>query len=45
LQYKNALDLAKERGMDTEEISRLPNLAFVARNVQSGGELRGRIRL
>jgi hypothetical protein len=45
LQDKNSLDYAAERGMDLEEISQLPNLAFVARNVQSRGELRGQIKL
>lgn len=45
LQDKNPLDYAQERGMDRDEISQLPDLHFVARNVQSRAELRGKIKL
>src|ERR1044071_2725383 len=33
------------RGFDSQEISRLQPLEFVSRNVASGGELRGRIKI
>lgn len=39
------LEMPKKRGMDVEEIPKLPDLAFVARNLDSGGELRGRIKV
>jgi len=43
LQSPRALDLVKEYGFDPDEVSALQPLQFVARNLDSGGELRGRI--
>jgi hypothetical protein len=40
-----ALEWAKARGFDAAEITALPTLQFVARNLDSGGELRGRIEV
>jgi len=39
------LELPRSRGMDAEEIGALPDLAFVARNLDTGGELRGKIKV
>jgi DNA helicase HerA-like ATPase len=46
LQSPPALDLRKKYyGFDPEEVSALQAMQFVARNLDSGGELRGRIKL
>jgi len=46
LQSPAALDLVKKTyGFDAEEVSNLQPLQFVARNLDSGGELRGSIKL
>jgi hypothetical protein len=45
LEDDNALDFAKQKGMDVEEIRRLPDLHFVARNLKTRGELRGEIAI
>ena len=37
--------MPKERGLDVEEIKALPDLHFVAPNLDSGGNLRGAIEL
>ncbi len=44
LGFDRSLDLLAERGMNTAEIAALPMLGYVARNLQSGGELRGQLR-
>lgn len=43
LQGLNALERVSEMGADTDEVSALPMGSFVALNVDSGGELRGRL--
>ena len=43
LQGLNALERVKELGADTAEVTALPMGAFVAVNVDSGAELRGRL--
>lgn len=43
LQGENALKRVSDLGADVEEVSQLPNGAFVAVNCDSGGELRGRL--
>jgi len=45
LQENNALEKAGEYGFDLDELKSLPDLQFVARNLDSGGELRGRIKV
>jgi hypothetical protein len=46
LQSRPALDLVEKYfGFDGEEVSNLQDLQFVARNCDSGGELRGKIKL
>ena len=40
-----ALDKAEGYGFNREELRTLPDLAFVARNLDTGGELRGKIEL
>ena len=45
LQEDNALARAKEHGFDLDELNGLPDLQFVARKVDSGGGLRGRIKV
>lgn len=45
LHGEKSLIWAESRGFDRAEIEALPQLAFVARNVDSRGELRGRIKL
>jgi hypothetical protein len=39
------LEMPRDRGFDIEEIRRLPDLHFIARNLDSGGELRGRLKV
>jgi hypothetical protein len=43
LQSQAALDCVENYGFNRDEISRLPEFHFVARNLDSGGELRGQI--
>jgi DNA helicase HerA-like ATPase len=43
LQGENALKRVADLGADVAEVSQLPNGAFVALNVDSGAELRGRL--
>jgi len=45
LQQDKALEKAAEYGFDVEEVKALADLQFVARNLDSGGELRGRIKV
>jgi len=45
LQQDKALEKVAEYGFDAEELKALPDLQFVARNLDSGGELRGRIKV
>jgi len=40
-----ALDFAEEYGFARAEVSALAPLQFVARNLDSGGELRGRVKV
>ncbi|HPC60528.1 MAG TPA: hypothetical protein PKX23_07720 [Verrucomicrobiota bacterium] len=44
MQFLRALELAAAHGFDPEELRGLSAVWFVARNLDSGGELRGRIR-
>jgi hypothetical protein len=39
------LEMPRDRGFGIEEIRRLSDLHFIARNLDSGGELRGRLKL
>jgi len=45
LQQDKALEKVAEYGFDTEELKGLMTLQFVARNLDSDGELRGRIKV
>jgi len=45
LQSRTALKMIADYGFNGEEVASLPALQFVARNMDSGGELRGRIKL
>jgi len=45
LQLDRALEKVVEYGVDAEELKALPNLSFVARNLDSGGELHGKIKV
>jgi hypothetical protein len=45
LQGDRCLDWAENYGFNREEVSTLPVLSFVARNQDTGGELRGRIKV
>jgi hypothetical protein len=45
LQQDKALEKVAEYGFDAEELKALSDLQFVARNLDSGGELRGRIKV
>jgi hypothetical protein len=45
LQSGPALDVVESYGFDREEVSGLEAMQFVARNLDSGGELRGRIKV
>jgi hypothetical protein len=45
LQSEGPLSFAKEFGFDLDEVRALAPLQFVARNMDSGGELRGSIKL
>jgi hypothetical protein len=45
LQAEGPLSFAQEFGFDPAEISQLAPLYFVARNMDSGGELRGQIKV
>lgn len=45
LQGEKSLDFVKGYGFNPDEISKLDPLHFVARNLDSGGELRGRIKI
>ncbi len=45
LQGEGPLSFAEEFGFNRDEIANLDRLQFVARNMESGGELRGRIPL
>jgi hypothetical protein len=45
LQQAKVLEKAGEYGFDAEELKALPDLQFVARNLDSGGERRGRIKV
>jgi hypothetical protein len=40
-----AFDWPKSKGFKMEEVAALPTLRFIARNVDSGGELRGAIKV
>lgn len=39
------LEMPRDRGFDQEEIRALPDLQFISRNLDSGGELRGRLKV
>ena len=41
----NCLDMPKRRGFDVEQIKTLPDLHFISRNLDSGGELRGALKV
>lgn len=43
LQMDNALEKVAHYGFESEDLKNLPNLSFIARNLDTGGELRGRI--
>lgn len=45
LQQPKALDFAAEAGLSRDEVANLQPLAFVARNLDSGGVIRGRLKL
>jgi hypothetical protein len=45
LQGEKALNVVESYGFEREEVGNLAPLQFVARNLDSGGELRGRIKL
>jgi hypothetical protein len=45
MQFPRALEFAAAYGFDPAELRGLPALSFVARNLDSGGELRGRIKV
>lgn len=45
LQMDNALEKVAQYGFDPGELKSLPDLSFIARNLDTGGELRGRIEL
>jgi len=45
LQFDRALDWASGLGFSPAEVASLPALRFVARNLDSGGELRAEIRV
>jgi hypothetical protein len=45
LSDKNCLAMPDERGFNVEEIKALPDLHFISRNLDSGGELRGAIKV
>jgi DNA helicase HerA-like ATPase len=45
LQSRLALDVVESYGFERDEVSGLEPMQFVARNLDSGGELRGRIRI
>jgi hypothetical protein len=45
VQFDRALEKAREYGFDAEQLKSLPDLTFVARNLDSGGELRGKIKV
>jgi hypothetical protein len=45
LQSPKTLDLVEDYEFDRDEIANLQPLQFVARNMDSGGELRGAITL
>ena len=45
LQQDKALEKAAEYGFDVDEVKALPDLQFVGRNLDSGGELRGQIKI
>jgi hypothetical protein len=45
LQSEKQLAFAREMGFDAEEVARLGPLQWIARNIDSGGELRGTIKV
>ncbi len=45
LQHTRALEVVAEKGFDPSEVASLEPRQFVARNLDSGGELRGTIKL
>lgn len=45
LQEGNALEKVSEYGFDPEELRALPDLHLIGRNLDTGGELRGRIEI
>ena len=45
LQAKAALDKVAEYGFSPDQVKQLPDLCFIARNLDSGGELNGRIKI
>jgi hypothetical protein len=45
LDEEKTLEWPSAKGLDTDEIKALPNLHFVARNIDSRGELRGAIKI
>jgi hypothetical protein len=45
LQLKPALEKVQEYGFDPDQVRQLPDLCFIARNLDSGGELSGRIKI
>lgn len=45
VQFERSLDVLADYGLDRAELAELPALSYVARNCDSGGELRGAIRI
>jgi len=45
LQHPRALEFAGSYGFDPDELRNLPQMKFVSRNLLTGGELRGKIKL
>lgn len=45
LQFDKALEKVQEYGFNPDELKALPDLQFVSRNLDSGGELRGKIEI
>jgi hypothetical protein len=45
LRFDRALEKVREYGFNADELKGLPDLHFVAWNLDSGGDLRGKIQL
>jgi hypothetical protein len=41
----NCLEMPAQRGFDVDQVRALPDLHFISRNLDSGGELRGFIKI